>query len=161
MRDIITQNLSRKSGDGEMKCDTMVCGMRYAVCGMRYAGSIAHCHNSCTVAQYLRWANLTSSDLNSNYLYYHYPNSSSNYRSGSPVENLTADLFAHCVNQPSLLLLQARLIALALTFTAKTALKTSNIIKLLDQNCRQIEKIKIAAVVVLAFQLRKGLIMQS
>ena len=102
--------------------------MRYAVCGMRYAGSIAHCHSSCTVAQYLRWANLTSSDLNSNYLYYHYPNSSSNYRSGSPRESLTADLFAHGVKQPSLLLLQARLIALALTLRSIVAANFKNLI---------------------------------
>ena len=128
-----------------------VCGMRYAVCGMRYAGSITHCHSSCTSAA------AQTSRLSSNYSYL---NSQSNYfNSGSPVDwgDLTADLFAHGVNQPSLVSLQARLIALALTCTAKAAeLKTSNIIKLLDQNCRQIEKIKIAAVVVLALHLERG-----
>ncbi|MBQ8693541.1 MAG: hypothetical protein IJ520_10405, partial [Synergistaceae bacterium] len=83
-----------------------------------------------------------TSSLSSNYSYL---NSQSNYfNSGSPVDwgNLTADLFTHGVNQPSLLLLQARLVALALPLRMAVASK--------------FKKIKIAAVVVLALIAKGG-----
>ena len=112
--------------------------MRYAVCGMRYAGSIVLSHSSCTTAA------AQTSRLSSNYshLSYYYSNSHSNYFSSSSPrvsENLTAELFAHGKNLPSLLLLQARLIALALTY-GDTELK--NLI--------------FAAVVVQAFKYERG-----
>ncbi|MBR1602635.1 MAG: hypothetical protein IJ667_04270, partial [Synergistaceae bacterium] len=94
-----------------------VCGMRYAVCGMRYAGSIAHNHSSCTTAA------AQTSSLSSNYSHL---NSHCNYfiNSNSPLDNLTAESFTHDKILPSLVSLQARLIALAFLFFAAVVVKS-------------------------------------